>query len=126
MGWSAEIIKAQIKEAVRESMYAWVDPFKNKIDEVSGRYSGAYSRPLLFGNGVYEPTIGDDFVEILNDTPMQGTDKGVPEVDFVEQGMTNYHMPEARPFMEDAGEEFADGEGSSILQSYLDAIVVGD
>lgn len=125
MGWSAGIIKAQIKEAVRESMYAWVDPFEHKIDEVSGRYGGSCSRPMLFGKGEYEPTIGDDYVEILNDTPMQGADYGVPEVDFVEQGMANYHMPSARPFMEDAGKEFADGEGSSILQSYLDAIVVG-
>lgn len=126
MGWSAGIIKAQIEEAVQEAMYAWVTPFEHTIDEVSGEFGGSCSRPLLFGSGVYSDFVGADFVIIENETPMQGTNYGVPEVIFVENGLSNYHMPSARPFMEEAGEKFANGEGESILQGKLDAIVVGD
>ena len=53
---------------------------------------------------------------------MQGTDYGVPEVVFVEEGLPNYNMPGPRPFMEDAGQLFADGEGTTILQRNLDMI----
>ena len=117
------LIKPKIDLAISSAMYAWIDPFKQTINEVSGRISGAYSRPMLFGNGEYTvEEIGENYVSITNITPMQGTDYGVPEVVFVEEGFDNYHMPGPRPFMEEAGQTFADGEGTSILQEYLDSI----
>lgn len=116
------IVRPKIDLAISNAMYAWVGPFKSTIDSVSGQLSGSSSRPMLFGHGSYKDAVGSNYVQITNVTPMQGTDYGVPEVVFVEDGMTNYHMPGPRPFMERAGTEFAEGEGSSILQSYLDAI----
>jgi hypothetical protein len=117
------IIRPKIKLAISSAMYAWIDPLKETINEVSGGISGEYSRPMLFGDGEYTvEDIGEDYVSIRNITPMQGTDYGIPEVVFVEEGYENYHMPGPRPFMEEAGQTFADGEGSRILQEYLDAI----
>ena len=117
------IIKPKIKLAISSAMYAWIDPLKETINEVSVGFSGDYSRPMLFGDGEYTvENIGEDYVSITNITPMQGTDYGVPEVVFVEEGYENYHMPGPRPFMEEAGQTFAEGEGTRILQEYLDSI----
>lgn len=115
-------VRPRIDAAISQAMQAWVEPFKSTIDDVSGRYDGPSSRPMLFGHGSYEEEVGSNYVTITNVTPMQGMDYGVPEVVFVEGGFPNYHMPGPRPFMEEAGQEFADGPGESILQSYLDAI----
>lgn len=119
----ASLIRPKIDMAISDAMYAWVQPFKDQIDKQSGEYDGGSSRPLLFGHGSYTETITNDSVTIMNITPMQGTWYGVLEVDFVEQGLDNYHMPGARPFMEDAGKAFAEGEGEHILQTYLDSYV---
>lgn len=115
-------VRPRIDAAISQAMQAWVEPFKSTIDDVSGRYDGPSSRPMLFGHGSYEEEVGSNYVTITNVTPMQGMDYGVPEVVFVEGGFPNYHMPGPRPFMEEAGQEFAGGPGESILQSYLDAI----
>lgn len=116
------VIRPKIDRAISDAMYAWVEPFKETINEVSGEYSGDSSRPMLFGDGEYSENVGSDSVTITNITPMQGTDYGVPEVVFVEEGFESYHMPGPRPFMEEAGQRFAEGEGSTILQQYLDSI----
>ena len=116
-------IRPKIDGAISVAMYAWVEPFKKTIDLVASEFDGPSSRPLLFGEGVYTETIGNNFVTITNITPMQGTDYGVAEVVFVENGMANYNMPGPRPFMEKAGQQFAEGSGSRILQAFLDAIV---
>ena len=119
----SSIIRPKIDNAISNAMYEWVEPFKETINDVSGAITGAYSRPLLFGDGEYSESIGSDYVQITNNTPMQGTDYGVPEVVFVEEGLANYNMPGPRPFMEEAGQKFAEGEGESILQYHLDTIV---
>ena len=116
------IIRVKIDNAISNAMFAWVDPFKETINEVSGGISGASSRPMLFGDGEYSESIGSNYVQITNITPMQGTDYGVPEVVFVEEGFSNYNMPGPRPFMEEAGAKFAEGEGLRILQEHLDSI----
>lgn len=57
-------------------------------------------------------------VEIKNVTPMQGTDYGVSEVNFVEAGLANYNQPYARPFMEEAKNEYiAKDELISIIRA---------
>lgn len=116
-------IRPKIDAAISVAMYAWVEPFKKHIDVVASEFNGPRSRPMLFGNGKYTENIGSNYVTINNITPMQGTDYGVAEVVFVENGMANYNMPGPRPFMERAGQEFADGSGSQILQAYLDTLV---
>lgn len=116
-------IKPRINQVIADTMYEWVDPLKDEINNVSRAVKNlGKSRPMLFGDGVYEDTVGYDYVEIHNNTPMQGKDYGVPEVVFVEEGFPNYDMPGPRPFMEEAGQKFADGEGSRILQANLDRI----
>ena len=115
-------IKPKINQVIANTMYEWVQPFKETINAVSRELNGPSSRPMLFGDGVYSETVGYDYVEITNNTPMQGTNYGVPEVVFVEVGASNYHMPGPRPFMEEAGQIFADGQGSSILQANLNGI----
>ena len=117
------IIRPKINVAISQAMYAFEEPLKEQINLTSGNYDGEYSRRALFGGGVYEASIGSDSITMANITPMQGTDYGVPEVVFVEEGFENYHMPGPRPFMEEAGQIFADGEGEHILQTYLDTIV---
>lgn len=113
-------VKPAMENAVASAMYQMVEPLKQKIDEISGEYDGEHSRPRLFGHGDYTDTITNDSITIMNVTPMQGTWYNVLEADFVEEGLANYNMPEPRPFMERAGEEFVNGEGSAILQQYLD------
>ena len=115
-------IKPRINQIIANTMYEWVDPLKETINKVSGRIKGDYSRPRLFGDGTYQETVGYDYVEINNNTRMQGSDYGVPEVVFVEEGFANYNMPGPRPFMEEAGQEFADGKGSELLQDNLNKI----
>ena len=118
------IIRPKIKLAISSAMYAWIDPLEKTINEVSASLQNeGYTRPALLGDGEYTvEDIGEDYLRITNITEMQGKNYGVPEVDFVEGGYSNYHMPYPRPFMEEAGQTFADGEGSRILQEYLDAI----
>lgn len=116
------IVRPKIDNAIADAMSAWVDPFKKTINEVSGEYDGPRSMRMLFGNGEYSEEVGSDYVSITNITPMQGTDYGVPEVVFVEEGFSNYNMPGPRPFMEEAGAKFAEGEGLRILQEHLDSI----
>ena len=117
-------VRPKIDSAISVAMYMWVDPFKATIDLVSAEFDGPRSRPLLFGEGTYKETVGSDYVAIANLTPMQGTDYGVAEVVFVEGGFKKYNMPGPRPFMEKAGQQFADGAGTRILQSCLDTFVV--
>lgn len=116
-------IRPKIDIAISVAMYAWVPAFKATIDLVSSEFDGTKSRPLLFGAGTYKETVGSNYVSIANLTPMQGTDYGIAEVVFVEGGLGNYNMPGPRPFMEKAGQQFADGSGSSILQGFLDSMV---
>ena len=116
-------VRPRIDSAISVAMYMWVDPFKATIDLVSAEYDGPRSRPMLFGEGTYEEEIGSNYVTITNVTPMQGTDYGIPEVAFVEYGLANYNMPGPRTFMERAGKQFAEGAGTRILQSCLDAFV---
>ena len=117
------IVRPQIDNAIASAMYEWVDPFEKTINKVAEELPNeGRMRPELLGDGTYEDEVGSNYVTITNITQMQGTDYGIPEVDFVEEGLENYNMPYARPFMEDAGKEFAEGEGSSILQRHLNSL----
>ena len=116
-------IMPRINTAISYAMYAFEQPLKEQINLTSGNYDGPRSRRTLFGGGTYEAQILGDSILITNITPMQGTNQGIPEVDFVEQGLDTYHMPYPRPFMEEAATIFAKGEGEHILQTYLDAYV---
>lgn len=77
---------------------------------------------------------GEDYVSVTNITEMQGTDYGVQEVDFVEQGLSNYKQPYPREFMEKALEEYiGSGKADATLRSVLasrgfdaDVTVVGE
>lgn len=117
------LIKPKIDNAISYAMYAFEEPLKAQINLTSGEYDGPSSQRALFGGGTYEAEVGSDYIAVTNITEMQGTDYGVPEVVFVEEGFDNYRMPGARPFMEEAGKIFAEGEGEHILQTYLDAYV---
>ena len=116
------VIETGAMEAIGEEL-------KQEIDEYArDTYGGApYSRPKLFGNGDY--TIFHDAlsVTVWNRTRMQGTDYGVPEVDFVEEGLPEYNMPGPRPFMEKARDKYVEsGRADNILQGVLDAAGLGN
>ena len=117
------LLRIRIDNAISEAMYAFEEPLKEQINQTSGEYDGPKSRRALFGGGTYEASIGSDSISVTNITEMQGPNYGIPEVVFVEEGMENYNMPGPRPFMEEAGKVFAEGEGEHILQTYLDTIV---
>lgn len=54
----------------------------------------------------FEREYGEDYVSITNVAEMQGTDYGIQEVDFVEQGLQNYNQPYPREFMNKGLEEY--------------------
>lgn len=117
------LIRPKIDNAISDAMYAFEEPLKEQVNLSSGEYDGPSSRRALFGGGTYEAEVGSDYISVTNITEMQGTNYGVPEVVFVEEGFSNYRMPGPRPFMEEAGNIFAEGEGEHILQTYLDSYV---
>ena len=52
-----------------------------------------------------------------------GTDYGVPEVVFVEEGYPEYNMPGPRPFMEKARNQYVDsGKPEQIIQNAINAM----
>lgn len=54
----------------------------------------------------FEIEYGEDYVTIKNVAKMQGTDYGVPEIEFVEEGYESYRQPGPRAFMEKTRDEY--------------------
>ena len=94
----------------------------------------ATRRGEIAGKENFSEEYGDDYVSVTNITEMQGTDYGVPEVDFVEQGLTAYQQPYPREFMEKALIEYlTSGKADATLQGFLrsrgfdaDVTVIGE
>lgn len=116
------VIETGALEAIGEEL-------KQEIDEYArDTYLGgaSESRPMLFGNGSYTVFHDALSVTVWNRTPMQGTDFGTPEVDFVEEGLAEYNMPKPRPFMEKARDQYVDsGRADNVIQGVLDAAGLG-
>ena len=120
------IMLDRVYPAIENAMPAVGEALKRAIDEKASGYDGPYSRPKLFGDGTYTVFHDALSVTVWNRTQMQGTDYGVPEVDFVEGGYPEYNMPGPRPFMEPARDDFvASGEPDAIIQSSLNAAGLG-
>lgn len=112
------VIETGAMEAIGEELKLEIDEYAR--DTYYG--SADYSRPKLFGNGDY--TIFHDAlsVTVWNRTRMQGTDYGIPEVEFVEEGYPEYNMPGPRPFMEKARDQYVDsGRADQVIQGVLNA-----
>lgn len=121
-----DIVLYRIYPALESAMPQAAQELKETIDEVAKNFSGPRSRPLLFGHGVYYTYNSATSATVVNITPMQGTDYGVPEVVFVEEGMSNYHMPGPREFMEPGRDKFvSSGRFEAIIQGALDAAGLG-
>lgn len=118
-----DIVLYQVYPAIESAMPEVGKGLQEEIDIVSGKISGTSSRPLLFGHGSYYQWNSATSVTVMNVTPMQGTDYGVPEVVFVEEGYPEYNMPGPRPFMEKARDQYVDsGKPEQIIQNAIDAM----
>lgn len=121
-----EIILYRVYPAIESAMPEVGAGLQSEIDDVSGEISGSSSRPMLFGHGNYYQWNDALSVTVMNVTPMQGTDYGTPEVEFVEGGYPEYHMPGPRPFMEKARDQYVDsGKPDQIIQNALNAFGLG-
>lgn len=98
---------------------------KQKIEQMAKEnvYSSAsgYARGILGTQPFLFSTAAGFSLAVTSNAPMQGTNYGVSETTFVEQGMGNYHMPFARPFMDQARDEYVDGQAHSDLAAVLAA-----
>lgn len=120
------IMLDRVYPAIESAMPAVGDGLKRAIDEYSSNFDGPRSRPMLFGHGEYFMINDALSVTVINITPMQGTNQGTPEVEFVEEGYETYNMPGPRPFMEPARDEYvASGEPDMIIQAAIDAAGLG-
>ena len=116
----------RVYPAIESAMPQVGEELKEAINDKAAGYTGPRSRPALFGNGTYFISPSRLSVTVINETRMQGTDYGVPEVDFVEMGLENYNMPGPRPFMEPARDEYVEsGRPDAIIQSALSAAGLG-
>ena len=120
------IILDRVYNAIESAMPQVGQELKEAIDEKASGIDGPYSRPALFGNGTYSIFNDALSVTVWNRTQMQGTDYGVPEVEFVEEGYSEYNMPGPRPFMEPARDEFVEsGRPDAIIQQAIDSAGLG-
>ena len=120
------IILDRVYNAIESAMPQVGQELKEAIDEKASGIDGPYSRPALFGNGTYSIFHDALSVTVWNRTQMQGTDFGTPEVEFVEEGYSEYNMPGPRPFMEPARDEFVEsGRPDAIIQQAIDSAGLG-
>ena len=120
------IILDRVYNAIESAMPQVGQELKEAIDEKASGIDGPYSRPELFGNGTYSIFHDALSVTVWNRTQMQGTDFGTPEVEFVEEGYSEYNMPGPRPFMEPARDEFVEsGRPDAIIQQAIDSAGLG-
>ena len=120
------IILDRVYRAIESAMPQVGQELKEAIDEKASGIDGPYSRPALFGNGTYSIFHDALSVTVWNRTQMQGTDFGTPEVEFVEEGYSEYNMPGPRPFMESARDEFVEsGRPDAIIQQAIDSAGLG-
>lgn len=121
-----DIILYRVWPTIESAMPIVGEELKTAINEYSAGFDGPSSRPKLFGDGTYSVICSASSVTVWNRTQMQGTDYGVPEVDFVEGGYESYNMPGPRPFMEPARDEYvASGKPDAVIQSALTAAGLG-
>lgn len=112
--------------AISNAMPQVGQELKEAIDEKASGIDGPYSRPALFGRGTYSVFNDALSATVWNRTQMQGTDYGIPEVEFVEEGYPEYNMPGPRPFMEPARDEFvASGRPEAIIQEAINSAGLG-
>lgn len=120
------IMLDRVYPTIEAAMPAVGEGLKKAINDYSAQFDGPRSRPKLFGDGTYTVFYDALSVTVWNRTRMQGADYGIPEVDFVEEGLPNYNMPGPRPFMEPARDEYvASGEPDMIIQAAINAAGLG-
>lgn len=91
-------------------------------DKVYNAYGGSFRRGRIGGSENMDVQIDNRLITVTNRTPMQGTNYGVSETDFVEGGFSNYNQPFPRPFMEPARDDFVDsGKADAIMADVLRA-----
>lgn len=115
-------LSAAITEAVATRMTEGLkNAIHKKAQDVVYSSASGYARGIL-GTDAYLYAYPSGWQVVVHSTaPMQGTNYGVSETTFVEAGMANYHMPGARPFMNEGRDEYADGQAKDDLAAVLTA-----
>lgn len=121
------VIKPRMDDAVNNGMVKLADGLQETIqemarDKVYNAYGPGHRRGIIGNRENLEVQIGFREITVTNKTPLQGTDYGVSETDFVEGGYSNYNQPFPRPFMEPARDDFVDsGKADAIMADALRA-----
>lgn len=121
------VIKPRMEDAISNGMVRVADGLQDNIekfaqDKVYNAYGGSSRRGRIGGRENLEVSIDTREITVTNRTPMQGTNYGVSETDFVEVGLSNYNQPFPRPFMEPARDDFVDsGKADAIMADALRA-----
>lgn len=136
-------IKRELLSAVADILPTLADELEEEINRAAEQYVYSYPateqamatrRGEIGEKWNFEEKYGEDYVSVTNITEPQGDDYGVPEVDFVEQGLSAYRQPYPREFMEKALIEYlTSGKADATLQSLLrsrgfdaDVTVIGE
>ena len=124
-----EAIKRELYSAIEDALPQLAGELIDEIKTAADAYVYSYmateeamgKRRYELGEKYnFEEQYGQDYVSITNVTEQQGTDYGVPEVDFVERGLTSYRQPYPREFMNKALEKYIDsGSADATLRRVL-------
>lgn len=120
-------IKPRMDDAINNGVAKLADGLQETIqemarDKVYNAYGPGHRRGIIGNRENLEVQIGFREITVTNKTPLQGTDYGVSETDFVEGGYSNYNQPFPRPFMEPARDDFVDsGKADAIMADALRA-----
>lgn len=121
------VIKPRMEDAISNGVVKVAAGLLENIeqfaqDKVYDAYGGSFRRGRIGGSENMDVQIDNRLITVTNRTPMQGTNYGVSETDFVEGGFSNYNQPFPRPFMEPARDDFVDsGKADAIMADALRA-----
>lgn len=92
---------------------------KAKVNVYDAYASSGPRRGQIGGPENLEGQVAGMTLTVTNITTPQGTGAGMSEPSFVESGAANYRQPFARPFMDEARDEYAAGEAKEDLADAL-------
>lgn len=113
-GPMADGLREKVQEKARENVYSYTPKFMSRREEYGG----------LIDAGNMPTSVEGLTLSLENITGLQnlygGNDQS-PLTPIVEEGVEAYHMPYPRPFMKEAEEEYAAGEGEDEIKRALAA-----
>lgn len=113
-GPMADGLQEKVQAKAMEQVYSYNPDFYSRREADGG----------LIDKANMPTTVSDMVLTLENTTGLQnlfGGNDSSPLTPIVEEGVGAYHMPYPRPFMEEAEEEYASGEGEAEIKRALAA-----